>query len=142
MNGKWYIVDITNDDHTQSIEDIAQKYEVLSRKYFLVSDEATADTHIEDDPTKYPDATENYANVMKNTYYAEGKDLYITTKGELQELFTAFKAQIDAGDVGMMYVLEFELEGYVATQTDINKIGYSHAHQTYGINGHLYYVIK
>lgn len=142
LNGKWYIVDITNDDHTQSILGKAQKYEVLSRKYFLVSDEATADTHIEDDPTKYPDATENYANVMKNTYYAEGKDLYITTKGELQELFTAFKAQIDAGDAGMMYVLEFELVGYVATQTDINKIGYSHAHQTYGTNGHLYYVIK
>lgn len=142
LNGKWYIVDITNDDHKQSIEDIAQEYEVLSRKYFLVSDEATVNTHIEDVPTKYPDATENYANVMKNTYYAEGKDLYITTKGELQELFTAFKAQIDAGDVGMMYVLEFELVGYVATQTDINKIGYNHAHQTYGTNGHLYYVIK
>ena len=142
LNGKWYIVDITNDDHKQSILGIAQEYEVLSRKYFLVSDEATADTHIEDVPTKYPDATENYANVMKNTYYAEGKDLYITTKGELQELFTAFKAQIDAGNAGMMYVLEFELVGYVATQTDINKIGYSHAHQTYGTNGHLYYVIK
>ena len=142
LNGKWYIVDITNDDHTQGIKDIAQKYEVLSRKYFLVSDSETAITHTEDNPTKYPDATENYANVMKNTYYAEGKDLYITTKGELQELFTAFKAQIDAGDVGMMYVLEFELVGYVATQNDLNKIGYSHAHQTYGTNGHLYYVIK
>ena len=142
LNGKWYIVDITNDDHTQAIQGVAQRYEVLSHKYFLVSDSETSATHIEDYPTKYPDATESYADIMKNTYYAEGKDLYITTKGELQELFSAFKAQIDAGDKGMMYVLEFELVGYVATQNDLNKIGYGHAHQTYGTNGHLYYVIK
>lgn len=74
LNGNWYHLDTTWNDPISSGKDI------LSYKYFLISDESIAEDHIIDDRIPYPKATDKYYEVLRevmNPVELDGKLFYI-----------------------------------------------------------------
>ena len=98
VDGVWYAVDVTNDDSIMTIDGYEKPFEMLTHRFFMVSDAVLSATHQEDANSSAPIATGNY-NYFKNTNYDGVNDLVITSQVELNLIIHEVKEMSNATDI-------------------------------------------
>ncbi|MBR3685275.1 MAG: InlB B-repeat-containing protein [Clostridia bacterium] len=132
--GVWYAVDVTNDDSILSIGGVSETYEILTHKFFMVSDSVLEATHTEDEDSTAPKATGNY-EYHKNTKYDGINDLVIKSQAELNLIIDDLKALQTAKS--KFYFVEVKFEGVNPENMDYSRIGgYKYLPYTSGSNAH------
>ncbi len=98
VDGVWYAVDVTNDDSIMTIDGYEKPFELLTHRFFMVSDAILSATHQEDANDGVPVATGNY-DYFKNTKYDGVNDLVITSQVELNLIIHEVTKMSNATDI-------------------------------------------
>ena len=134
VDGVWYAVDVTNDDSIMSIGGYSTPFEMLTHRFFMVSDAYLSATHDEDDDSQAPIATGSY-DYFANTKYDGINDLIITSQVELNLFIHEVKAMSNATD--KFYYGEVKFNVVNPTTLDYSGFaGYSYLPYASGSKAH------
>ncbi len=134
VDGVWYVIDVTNDDSMLSIGGVSQTFELLTHKFFMVSDSSISATHTEDADNNAPVATGTY-DYFKTTKYDGVNDLVIKSQTELNLIINEVKNMKNLTDI--FYYAEVKFETVNPENLDYSVLaGYSYLPYESGSKAH------
>lgn len=135
LDGKWYIVDVTNDDI------ISSGSEILSHRYFLVSDEEFSSFATQSEGN-YPVCTTSYRIDFYENLTIDNRSVIVTNQIQLNLLASNLKDMRDSGNEGEKFTMEIVIHNDILPSLNLRSAFISYYQMTQELsNDYCLYII-